>query len=88
MGVRRVRRRTGSSRDACVLVTARGTCEGLPPTGRVSPGTRWHARTPRPLEHAPERGRAPGPVDTAHRAEVDARWARRSGLLALGRVPS
>ena len=44
MGVRMVRRRTGLPRDACVLVVARGSYEGLLLPGRVSAGTRWHAR--------------------------------------------
>ena len=44
MGVRMVRRRAGLPRDACVLAAARGSHEGLLLPGRVSAGTRWHAR--------------------------------------------
>ena len=44
MGVRMVRRRAGLPRDACVLTAGRGSYEGLLLPGRVSAGTRWHAR--------------------------------------------
>ncbi len=44
MGTLMVRRRTGLSRDASILVTARGDYRGLRVPGPVSAGTRWHAR--------------------------------------------
>ena len=44
MGALMVRRRTGLSRNACVLAAARGHYEGLRLPGPVSAGTRWHAR--------------------------------------------
>lgn len=44
MGVRMVRRRAGLPRDTRVLAAGRGSHEGLLLPGRVSGGTRWHAR--------------------------------------------
>jgi len=44
MGTLMVRRRTGLSRDACILAAARCSHEGLRLPDPVSAGTRWHAR--------------------------------------------
>jgi hypothetical protein len=44
MGTLLIRRRTGLSRDAAILIAARGDFSGLRVPGPVSAGTRWHSR--------------------------------------------
>jgi hypothetical protein len=44
MGTLLIRRRTGLTRDASIVVAARGDFRGLRVPGPVSAGTRWHSR--------------------------------------------